>query len=56
MKPYGETYPLAWCHTFEGGRSWYTALGHKPAYYTDANFRKHLLGGILWAMGREPKK
>jgi uncharacterized protein len=52
LKPYGETYPLSWCHEFEGGRSWYTALGHKPAYYSDPVFRKHLIGGILWAMGR----
>lgn len=44
------TYPLAWCHVFEGGRVWYTALGHKPEHYADPNFQKHLLGGIRWAM------
>ena len=41
--------PLAWCHEFEGGRSWYTALGHKPSDYKDEQFVNHLLGGILWA-------
>jgi uncharacterized protein len=46
-------YPLAWCHEFEGGRVWYTSLGHKPEHYSDANLQKHILGGILWAMGRE---
>lgn len=44
-------YPLTWCRDFEGGRTWYTALGHKPEHYSDATFRQHLLGGIQWAMG-----
>jgi type 1 glutamine amidotransferase len=43
--------PLAWCHEFEGGRVWYTALGHSPEHYTDPRFTRHLLGGIQWAMG-----
>ena len=50
--------PLAWCHEFEGGRAWYTALGHKIEYYADPNFTRHILGGILWAMGEtnQPSK
>lgn len=48
-----NTYPLAWCHEFEGGRVWYTALGHKPEHYADPAFQKHLLGGIRWAMDRK---
>ena len=51
----GETangvFPLAWCHEFEGGRVFYTSLGHKIEYYSDPIFRKHLLGGIRWVMG-----
>jgi uncharacterized protein len=43
-------FPLAWCHEFEGARVFYTALGHKKEYYSDPVFRKHLLGGIRWAM------
>lgn len=46
-----NTYPLAWCHEFESARVWYTALGHKPEYYADPLFQKHLLGGILWTLG-----
>lgn len=54
QKPKDEkTRPLAWCHEVEGGRSWYTALGHKKEYYDDATFQKHLLGGIKWAMKME---
>ena len=44
-------YPLAWSHEFEGGRAWYTALGHKSEHYSDPLFVKHLEGGIAWAMG-----
>ena len=50
-----NTYPLAWSRTFEGARVWYTSLGHKPEYYSDPLFQKHLLGGILWAMKRRPQ-
>ncbi len=50
---FGDYIPLAWCHTFDGGRQWYTALGHKIEYYADPLFREHLRGGILWILGRE---
>lgn len=46
----GGECPLAWCHEFEGGREWYTALGHKKENYSDPQFIQHVLGGILWAM------
>lgn len=50
-KDFGDEFPLAWRHEFEGGRAWYTSLGHKPEHYSDPQFMKHVLGGILWAMG-----
>lgn len=50
-KLFGDEFPLAWRHQFDGGREWYTALGHQPEHYADPQFTKHLLGGILWAMG-----
>ena len=49
---FGDHVPLAWCHVYEGGRSWYTALGHdKESYLTDEKFRAHLVGGIRWVLG-----
>lgn len=48
---FGNYTPLSWCHTFGGGREFYTALGHKKEYYKDEKFLKHILGGIQWAMG-----
>ncbi len=49
----GDNHPMAWYHSFDGGRAWYTALGHTEASYTDSNFLKHLEGGILYAMGKK---
>jgi type 1 glutamine amidotransferase len=57
QKPAGETSrPLAWYQHFEGGRSWYTTLGHQKEAYSDPTFQKHILGGILWAMGATKEK
>jgi uncharacterized protein len=55
----GETgvmndHPMSWCHDRLGGRAWYTALGHSVSIYSDANFRRHLLNGILTAARRLP--
>jgi len=47
---FGGSMPLAWCHTYDGGREFYTALGHKIGHYSDPLLYKHILGGILWAM------
>ena len=48
----GADHPIAWCQNFEGGRSWYTGLGHDAATYSDESFRSHILGGIEWAAGQ----
>ncbi|RBP51670.1 ThuA domain-containing protein [Arenicella xantha] len=51
----GQFHPLAWYHQFDGGRSFYTALGHLPAAYLDKRFQEHLYGGIYWAAtGKKP--
>ncbi len=47
----GADHPIAWYHAFDGGRSWYTGLGHTDASYAEPNFRRHLLGGIQYAIG-----
>jgi type 1 glutamine amidotransferase len=48
-----EPVPMSWCHELDGGRAWYTALGHKKEYYEDPVFVKHLEGGIRWVMRLE---
>ncbi|BBM73039.1 ThuA domain-containing protein [Rhodothermus marinus] len=48
----GEDHPISWYHVYDGGRAWYTAMGHTKESYAEPLFRQHLLGGILWAAGR----
>jgi type 1 glutamine amidotransferase len=47
---FGNYFPLAWYHQFEGGRQFYTSLGHKAEYYQDEKFLKHLEEGMKWTM------
>jgi type 1 glutamine amidotransferase len=47
----GGDHPLAWHHTFERGRAFYTALGHSDESYAEPALRAHLAGGIEWAAG-----
>jgi len=47
----GDYHPMAWYHDYDGGRAFYTALGHSESLYTDPKFLQHILGGILYAIG-----
>ena len=44
-------YPLAWSRSAGKGRVFYTALGHRADVVESSWFRRHLLGGTLWALG-----
>jgi hypothetical protein len=48
----GDNHPIAWYHEFDGGRAFYTGLGHTNESYDDPDFRKHLAGGIGYCLGR----
>lgn len=45
--------PIAWAHVFEGGRVFYTGLGHAADGWDDPNLVAHLTGGLNWALGRD---
>ena len=47
----GDYHPIAWYHEFQGGRSFYTGMGHTPESYADSLFRDHLLQGIRYVTG-----
>jgi cytochrome c len=47
----GAHHPMSWYHDFDGGRSWYTNMGHTEATYTEPLFLQHLLGGLKYAIG-----
>ncbi len=50
-----KNHPISWCHEYDGGRAWYTAMGHTTESYSDPLFLRHISGGIRWAAGL-PKK
>lgn len=45
----GDFHPIAWYQEYDGGRSFYTGLGHLGAAYEQPMFLSHLYGGIYWA-------
>lgn len=47
----GADHPIAWYKEYDGGRSFYTNLGHRPDSWRDPRFQEHLLDGIRWAAG-----
>jgi type 1 glutamine amidotransferase len=44
-------HPIAWCQNYQGGRAFYTGVGHTKESYADPAVRQHLLGGVRWAIG-----
>ncbi|MES2732287.1 MAG: ThuA domain-containing protein [Bacteroidota bacterium] len=47
----GDNHPIAWYHEIDGGRAFYTGLGHTDETYQEPLFLQHLLGGIQYAIG-----
>lgn len=48
----GADHPITWCHSYQGGRAWYTQLGHRAELYADPTFQTLLLQGVRYAAGR----
>ncbi len=46
-------HPMAWYHDFEGGRSYYTEMGHTKESFADPVYLQHILGGMKYAMGEK---
>lgn len=46
----GDNHPMAWYHDYDGGRAFYTGMGHTNETYKDALFLKHLSGGLQYAL------
>ncbi len=52
----GGDHPFTWYQYFDGGRSFFTSLGHTEEIYADSNFQKLIEGGIVWASGNGSKE
>ena len=48
-----DDHPIAWCSNYDGGRHFYTALGHEGAYWSEPDYLDHIRGAIEWAAGDE---
>jgi glucose/arabinose dehydrogenase/cytochrome c551/c552 len=44
-------HPIAWYHDYDGGRVFYTGLGHTSESFTEDLYLQHLLAGIQYAIG-----
>jgi cytochrome c len=46
-----QVHPMAWQHAYDGGRAFYTGLGHTKESFVEPLFLRHLAGGIAYAIG-----
>jgi type 1 glutamine amidotransferase len=42
--------PIAWYREFDGGRTFYTGLGHTEESWADPLFLGHVWGGVTWVL------
>ena len=47
-----DFHPMSWYHEYDGGRAFYTALGHTDEAYSDPLFLNHVWGGLQYAAGK----
>jgi type 1 glutamine amidotransferase len=48
----GDDHPIAWTRCVGNGRSFYSAIGHRPESYAEPNSVRLLEQGIAWAAGQ----
>ena len=46
-------FPVAWTKEHGKGKVFYTTLGHREDVWENERYKKHILGGIKWALGLE---
>ena len=44
---------MVWVRQHDNFRSFYTAIGHDGTVFQDPDVKKHITGGIIWAVRRE---
>ncbi|MEJ7740642.1 MAG: ThuA domain-containing protein [Chitinophagaceae bacterium] len=52
---YKDLYPAAWLHVFDGGYTWFTALGHDKKDYENPVYIQHLFQGIRYVASQVNK-
>ncbi|QRR02343.1 ThuA domain-containing protein [Dyadobacter sandarakinus] len=56
LDTFGTVFPSVWWHTYDGGRAFYSSLGHQKEDYEREDLRKHILGAIEWAIGPQKSR
>jgi len=51
----GDFHPFSWFHSYDGGRAFYTSMGHPKECWGDEKFLNHLNGGLEYAIGKNKK-
>tara|TARA_Y100001972_G_scaffold129073_1_gene193967 strand:+ start:275 stop:988 length:714 start_codon:yes stop_codon:yes gene_type:complete len=46
----GANHPIAWYQEYDGGKMFYTGLGHTEASFSNPDFLQHVWGGIEYVM------
>lgn len=49
----GKFHPIAWYQEFDGGRSFYTGLGHTVDAFDTEKFQQHIIGGLQYVMKKK---
>ena len=49
---FGNRYPAAWCQEFDGGRIFYTALGHSKEDYSNPTYLAHITDALKWVVDK----
>lgn len=49
----GKFHPIAWYQEFDGGRSFYTGLGHTVDAFDTEKFQEHIIGGLQYVMKKK---
>ena len=52
----GGDHPFVWYHEYDGGRSFFTSLGHTKEIYSNPKFEQLIEGAILWTGKGEQSK
>jgi cytochrome c len=52
----GDNHPISWYQEFDGGRSFYTAMGHTDETFSESLFLNHLYAGIKYVSGGDTPK
>lgn len=51
---HGSFHPVTWCQEYDGGRSWYTSMGHEGSHYSEPEMRIQLRNGLAYTSGLVP--